>query len=145
MSYTCNNLASFFEPVHAAAITLADAGTPIQMTIGNKVCGDPAYADDRRSTQLTIEILAEYGNVTCADGSYSTGILYGQLIEIVAAIGGGHAGWAQPGQPDGCRRGTPTSPTTTSSAGSTRTDGVNDAYFSEAAQVKAIVESAEVR
>jgi ABC-type branched-subunit amino acid transport system substrate-binding protein len=139
MSYTCNNLASFIEPVKDQALALADAGTPIQMTIGNKVCGDPQYDDDP-STQLTIQVLADYGNVTCQDGSYSTGILYGQLIEQLlrdaAALPGGlnrvnlmAATWNADFTNDNFIGGT------------YRTDGVNDAYFSEAAQIRAIVAS----
>ena len=46
-----------------------------------KVCGDPAYADDPAIQSRSSRSSQEYGSVTCADGSYSTGILYGQYLE----------------------------------------------------------------
>ena len=79
MSYTCNNLSSFFSPVEDAVATLdADDAGPI-MANSNKICGDPVWADDPKIIEVE-EILAEYGDVTCADGSYSTGILYGEFL-----------------------------------------------------------------
>lgn len=137
MSYTCNNLASFIAPVQDQAATLAESDHAIQMTISNKVCGDPQYADDP-STLLTIEVLQEYGNVTCADGSYSTGILYGQILEDIirsaAAMPGGlnrvnlmAAMWNADTSNDNLIGGT------------LKMDGVNDAYWTEAAQVQQIV------
>jgi branched-chain amino acid transport system substrate-binding protein len=138
MSYTCNNLSSFFEPVKDAVVTLdADEAGPI-MTNSNKVCGDPVYADDP-AIQLTEQILADYGNgVTCADGSYSTGILYGEFLVNVlrsaAALPGGlnrvnlmSAVW---------------NADTTSDlllGGTLQLDGVNDAYWTEAAQLQRVV------
>lgn len=139
MSYTCNNLSSFIEPVHDQAAALAAAGVPVQMTISNKVCGDPQWDDDE-ATLLTIKVLDEYGGVTCADGSYSTGILFGQLVESVlrdaAARPGGlnrvnlMAAMWNADFTNGNALG-----------GQFRTDGINDAYFIEAAQIQAIVEN----
>jgi branched-chain amino acid transport system substrate-binding protein len=139
MSYTCNNLASFIEPVHDAAATLAADGVAVQMTISNKVCGDPRWDDDE-STQLTIQVLADYGDVTCADGSYSTGILFGQLVESVLRDAA-----ARPG---GLNRVNLMAAVWNADftngnliGGTLQTDGVNDAYFTEAAQIQEIVEN----
>jgi len=142
MSYTCNNLSSFFAPVEDAVVTLdADDAGPI-MANSNKVCGDPVYADDPKIQEVEA-ILAEYGDVTCADGSYSTGILYGEfLVDILreaAALEGGlnrvnlmAAVWNADTTND------------TLLGGTLKLDGVNDAYWTEAAQLQrvAIVDGA---
>ena len=136
MSYTCNNLSSFFAPVQELAGLLADEGAGVRMTNSNKVCGDPQYADDP-AIQETEQILADYGGVSCADGSYSTGILYGQFVEDVlrsaAAMPGGlnrvnlmAATWNGDFTNDLLLGGT------------LRTDGVNDAYWTEAAQIQEV-------
>ena len=142
MSYTCNNLSSFFAPVEDAVVTLdADDAGPI-MANSNKVCGDPVYADDPKIQEVEA-ILAEYGDVTCADGSYSTGILYGEfLVDILreaAALEGGlnrvnlmAAVWNADTTND------------TLLGGTLKLDGVNDAYWTESAQLQrvAIVDGA---
>lgn len=139
MSYTCNNLASFIEPVKDQALTLAEDGSAVTMTISNKVCGDPAYADDP-AILLTEEVLAEYGGVTCADGSFSTGVLYGQFVEDIvrsaAELPGGlnrvnlmAAMWNADTNNDNLIGGT------------LKMDGVNDAYWTEAAQLQEVVAS----
>ncbi|MEQ8437481.1 MAG: ABC transporter substrate-binding protein [Ilumatobacter fluminis] len=136
MSYTCNNLSSFFTPVQDAAGLLAAEGSGVRMTNLNKVCGDPQYADDP-AIQEVEQILADYGDVTCADGSYSTGVLYGHIVEDVlrsaAAMPGGlnrvnlmAAVWNLDETDDLVLGGTQ------------RTDGVNDAYIQEAAQVQEV-------
>mgnify|MGYP001824461007 FL=1 len=137
MSYTCNNLASFFAPVQDQAGLLAEEGSGVRMTNSNKVCGDPTYDDDP-SIQLTVEVLDEYGGVTCADGSFSTGVLYGQLVEDVLR--------AAAERPGGLNRVNLMAAmwnwdTTNGNylGGSLQTDGVNDAYVTEAAQVQEVV------
>ncbi len=137
MSYTCNNLSSFFTPVQDAAGKLAEEGSGVRMTNSNKVCGDPVYADDP-AIQLIEQVLDEYGNVTCADGSYSTGVLYGQfvvdILRSAAALPGGlnrvnlmHAVWNADTNNDILL------------GGSLKLDGVNDAYWTEAAQIQEVV------
>lgn len=137
MSYTCNNLSSFFEPVIDAAATLSADGVGPYLTNSNKVCGDPAYADDPAILEMEA-ILAEYGDVTCADGSFSTGILYGQfLVDVLrdaAALPGGlnrvnlmSAVWNADTTNDLLLGGT------------LKLDGVNDAYWTEAAQIQEVV------
>lgn len=137
MSYTCNNLSSFFTPVQDAAALLAAEGSAVRMTNSNKVCGDPAWADDPAVQEIE-EILSEYGGVTCADGSYSTGVIYGQFVEWVlreaAAMPGGlnrvnlmSAIWNADTASDILLGGT------------LKMDGVNDAYWTEAAQVQEVV------
>ncbi len=82
-------------------------------------------------------MLAEYGDVTCADGSYSTGVLYGQFVDDVlrsaAALPGGlnrvnlmTAVW--------------NADTTNGTllGGTLKLDGVNDAYWTEAAQIQEV-------
>jgi branched-chain amino acid transport system substrate-binding protein len=137
MSYTCNNLASYFEPVKDAAAALAADGAGIYMANSNKVCGDPSYADDPAIVEIE-RVLAEYGNVTCADGSYSTGYLYGEfLVDVLraaAALPGGlnrvnlmAATWNANFTSDSLLGGT------------LQLDGVNDAYWTEAAQIQEVV------
>jgi len=137
MSYTCNNLSSFFTPVQDAAGLLAEEGAGVRMTNSNKVCGDPVYADDPAILEIE-QVLADYGNVTCADGSYSTGVLYGQfvvdILRSAAALPGGlnrvnlmNAVWnADTSNP-------------TLLGGTLKLDGVNDAYWTEAAQIQEVV------
>ena len=136
MSYTCNNLSSFFVPVQDAVETLAadDAG-PI-MANSNKICGDPVWADDPKMIEVE-RILNEYGDVTCADGSYSTGILYGELVvdslRRAAAMDGGlnrvnlmAAVWNTDATND------------TFLGGTYALDGANDAYVTESAQLQRV-------
>ena len=109
------------------------------MTNSNKVCGDPQFADDP-AIQQTEQILEEYGGVSCADGSYSIGVLYGQLVENVLRDAA-----ARPG---GLNRVNLMASVWNGDydnelllGGSLITDGVNDAYWTEAAQVQAVEEA----
>ena len=135
-SYTCNNLSSFYAPVTDAITTLGESA-PI-LANSNKVCGDPAYADDP-AIQLTETVLNDYGDgTTCADGSFSTGVLYGQFVETIvrsaAAMEGGlnrvnlmAAMWNADTTNDNLLGGT------------LKLDGTNDSYWTEAAQLQRIV------
>ena len=136
MSYTCNNLSSFFAPVIDAAATLSADDAGPWMANSNKICGDPVWADDPKILEVE-SILAEYGDVTCADGSYSTGILYGEfLVDVLrsaAALEGGlnrvnlmAAVWNADTTND------------TLLGGTLQLDGVNDAYWTEGAQLQAV-------
>lgn len=136
MSYTCNNLSSFFAPVIDQAGILYDEGSGVRMTNSLKVCGDPTYADDPAIIEVQ-EVLAEYGGVTCADGSYSTGYLFAtyvvDLLRKTAAMPGGlnrvnlmSALWNFDGSSDLLLGGT------------LKLDGVNDAYWSEGAQIQQV-------
>ncbi len=138
LSYTCNNLSSFFAPVAAEAITLSSEGAAPTMANSNKICGDPVYADDP-AVQEVESILEEYGGVTCADGSFSTGVLYGQFVEDVlreaAAMPGGlnrvnlmAAVWNADTSNDLLLGGT------------LKLDGVNDAYWTESAQLQEVTD-----
>ena len=136
MSYTCNNLASYFAPVQDAVVTLAaDNAGPI-LANSNKICGDPAYADDPAIIEIE-RVLSEYGNVTCADGSYSTGYLYGEflvgVLRSASEMGGGlnrvnlmAAMWNADTSSDLLLGGT------------LKLDGVNDAYWTESAQLQQV-------
>jgi hypothetical protein len=137
MSYTCNNLASFFTPVQDQAALLAEEGSGVRMANANITCGDPTF-DDTEYIQLVRSVLDEYGGYTCEDGSYSTGVLYGLMVEDVlrsaAAMPGGlnrvnlmSAVWNMDFANPGLLGGTQAA------------DGVNDAYLSEAAQVQEVV------
>ncbi|MCB0969437.1 MAG: ABC transporter substrate-binding protein, partial [Ilumatobacter sp.] len=137
MSYTCNNLASFFTPVQDAAGALAADGAGVRMTNINKLCGDPKWADDPAIQEVEM-VLDEYLGVTCADGSYSTGVLFAHLVETVlrdaAAMPGGlnrvnlmSAAWTLD-TADPLLMG-----------GTQKTDGVNDAYIQEAAVIQEVV------
>ncbi|MEO1063937.1 MAG: ABC transporter substrate-binding protein [Actinomycetota bacterium] len=136
MSYTCNNLSSFFAPVQDAAGLLASDGVGVRMTNSNKVCGDPTFADDPAILEVEA-VLDEYGGVTCADGSFSTGVLYGEVVtellqrtvdeygelnrvNLMAAL------WNSDTTNDLLLGGT------------LRLDGVNDAYWTEAAQMQEV-------
>ncbi len=135
-SYTCNNLASFYTPVQDAIATLGDSA-PI-LANSNKICGDPAYDDDPAVQEIQM-VLDEYGDgTTCEDGSFSTGVLYGQLVEDVlrpaAEMPGGlnrvnlmSALWSLDATNDILL------------GGSYALDGVNDAYLTESAQLQQIV------
>ena len=136
MSYTCNNLSSFFTPVLEPAGLLATEGAGVRMTNSNKICGDPKFADDPAIIAVE-DILAEYGDVSCADGSFSTGVLYGQFVEDVvrsaAALPGGlnrvnlmSAVWNADTTNDLLLGGT------------LKLDGVNDAYWTESAQIQEV-------
>ncbi|MFT4774202.1 MAG: branched-chain amino acid transport system substrate-binding protein [Ilumatobacter sp.] len=136
MSYTCNNLASYFAPVQDAVVTLAaDNAGPI-LANSNKICGDPAYADDPAVIEIE-RVLSEYGNVTCADGSYSTGYLYGEflvgVLRSASELEGGlnrvnlmAAMWNADTSSDLLLGGT------------LKLDGVNDAYWTESAQLQQV-------
>ena len=137
MSYTCTNPASFFTPVRDAAEKLAAEGSGVRMTNSLKVCGDPVWADDP-AIGLIEEVLSTYGNVTCADGSFSTGVLFGQFVtdalRQAAALPGGlnrvnlmSAVWNIDTTNDNLL------------GGSLSFDGVNDAYWTEAAQIQEVV------
>ncbi|MEM9036793.1 MAG: ABC transporter substrate-binding protein [Actinomycetota bacterium] len=137
MSYTCNNLASFLSAVPDEAGLLADEGAGVRMANSNKVCGDPTFADDPAILEIE-EVLAEYGGVTCADGSFSTGVLYGQLVtdlleQTVAEWGElnrvtmmatlWNISTSNPSYFDGA---------------TLQLDGVNDAYWTEAAVLQEV-------
>ncbi len=135
-SYTCNNLSAFYAPVAEQVATLGDSA-PI-LANSNKVCGDPTWADDP-AILLVEEVLNDYGDgTTCADGSFSTGVLYGQFVEEIvrsaAAMEGGlnrvnlmAALWNADTTNDNLLGGT------------LQLDGTNDAYWTEAAQLQRIV------
>lgn len=134
-SYTCNNLSSFYVPVQDAIATLGDSA-PI-LANSNKVCGDPRFDDDPAVQEIR-DVLEEYGGTTCEAGSFSTGVLYGQIIEDVlrpaAALPGGlnrvnlmSALWNLDAE----------NPMLL--GGGYTLDGVNDAYVTESAQLQQIV------
>lgn len=135
MSYTCNNLSSFFTPVIDAAGQLADEGAGVRMTNSNKVCGDPTFAEDP-DILLMEEILDTYGSVTCADGSFSTGIIYGEMV-VTALRAAADAGPLT-------RTGFMTALWTIDTnspyllGGSLKLDGTNDAYWTEVAQIQEV-------
>ena len=137
MSYTCNNLASFLSAAQDESGLLSEEGAGIRMANSNKVCGDPAWDGDAAMDEL-IEILAEYGSVTCADGTFSIGVLYAQYVVAVlrdaAALPGGlnrvnlmAAVWNADQENDLLL------------GGSLKLDGVNDAYWTESAQIQEVV------
>ena len=106
------------------------------MANSNKICGDPAYADDPAVIE-TERVLSEYGNVTCADGSYSTGYLYGEflvgVLRSASEMEGGlnrvnlmAAMWNADTSSDLLLGGT------------LKLDGVNDAYWTESAQLQQV-------
>jgi len=136
MSYTCNNLSSFFVPVQDAVETLAaDNAGPI-MANSNKICGDPAFADDPAIIE-TERILAEYGNVTCADGSYSTGILYGEfLVNVLRSASEMEGGLNRVNLMAAVWNADTSSDLLL--GGTLQLDGVNDGYWTEAAQLQQV-------
>ena len=82
-------------------------------------------------------VLDEYGGVTCADGSFSTGVIYGQFVTDIlrsaAALPGGlnrvnlmAATWNADTTNDMLLGGT------------LKLDGVNDAYWTESAQIQEV-------
>jgi branched-chain amino acid transport system substrate-binding protein len=136
MSYTCNNLSSFFTPVEDAVVTLAadDAG-PI-MANSNKVCGDPVWADDPKMIEVEA-ILAEYGDVTCADGSFSTGVLYGEfIVDILQSASELEGGLNRVNLMAAVWNADTTNDTLL--GGTLKLDGVNDAYWTESAQLQRV-------
>ena len=136
MSYTCNNLSSFFKPVREAVVTLAaDNAGPI-MANSNKICGDPVYADDPAIME-TERILAEYGDVTCADGSYSTGVLYGEfLVGVLRSAAEMEGGLNRVNLMSAVWNANTTSDLLL--GGTLQLDGVNDAYWTESAQLQQV-------
>jgi branched-chain amino acid transport system substrate-binding protein len=136
MSYTCNNLSSFFTPVEDAVVTLAaDEAGPI-MANSNKVCGDPVWADDPKMIEVEA-ILAEYGDVTCADGSFSTGILYGEfIVDILQSASELEGGLNRVNLMAAVWNADTTNDTLL--GGTLKLDGVNDAYWTESAQLQRV-------
>jgi branched-chain amino acid transport system substrate-binding protein len=136
MSYTCNSLSSFFTPVIDAVTTLSADDAGPWMANSNKVCGDPVWADDPAIIEIE-RILAEYGDVSCADGSFWTGILYGEFLVDVLRSGSEMDG--------GLNRVNLMAATwnadltnDTLLGGTLKLDGVNDAYWTEGAQLQAV-------
>ena len=134
-SYTCNNLASFYSDRIDAIATLGDSA-PI-LANSNKVCGDPKYDDDA-AVQNIRDILDQYGDTTCEAGSFSTGVLYGQIVESVLRPASE--------MPGGLNRVNLMATVWNLDAtndlllgGSYKTDGVNDAYLTESAQLQRII------
>lgn len=135
MSYTCNNLASFFTPVQDAAGLLADEGAGVRMTNSNKVCGDPVYDDDE-AIILMKDILETYGGVTCADGSFSTGVIYAEMVVTAIRAAADSGDLSRLGLMKALWNIDATSPYLL--GGSLKLDGVNDAYWTEVAQVQEV-------
>ena len=137
MSYTCNNLASFFTPVQDLAGQLADEGSGVRMTNSNKVCGDPVYADDPAVQEIE-QVLDEYGGVTCADGSYSTGVYYGQMVtQLLKDTVDNYGELNRVNLMAALWNSTQTNDMLL--GGQLQLDGVNDAYWTEAAQIQEVV------
>ena len=135
MSYTCNNLSSFFTPVQDAAGLLAAEGAGVRMANSNKVCGDPVYADDPAIVLLE-EILDTYGGVTCADGSFSTGIIYGEMVVTALRAALDEGPLTRTGFMSSLWNIDTTSPYLL--GGSLALDGINDAYWTEVAQIQEV-------
>ena len=136
MSYTCNNLPAFFTPVKDAAALLQSQGSGVRMANYSKVCGDPQFDDDP-AILLTKLVLDEYSDVTCADGSYSGGVFFAQIIEDIIR--------AASELPGGINRVNVMKATwnldTTNGNNfveTLRLDGVNDAYITEGAQLQEV-------
>ena len=136
MSYTCNNLPAFFTPVKDAAVLLQAEGAGVRMANYSKVCGDPRFEDDP-AILLTKQVLDEYSDVTCADGSYSGGVFFAQIIEDILR--------AASELPGGVNRinvmqATWNLDTTNGNnfVPTLRLDGVNDAYLTEGAQLQEV-------
>ena len=136
MSYTCNNLPAFFTPVKDAAALLQAEGAGVRMANYSKVCGDPRFEDDP-AILLTKQVLDEYSDVTCADGSYSGGVFFAQIIEDILR--------AASELPGGVNRinvmqATWNLDTTNGNnfVPTLRLDGVNDAYLTEGAQLQEV-------
>ncbi len=136
MSYTCNNLPAFFTPVQDAAALLQAEGAGVRIANSSKVCGDPRFDEDP-AIQLTQQVLAEYGDVTCADGSYSGGVFFAQVVvDILRAAND---------LPGGINRVNVMKATwnldTTNGNNfveTIRLDGTNDAYITEGAQLQEV-------
>ncbi len=135
MSYTCNNLSSFFTPVIDQAATLEAEGAGVRMANSNLVCGDPAY-DDNEAIILMQEILDTYGGVTCADGSFSTGIIYGEMVVTALQAAVDNGGLSRTGLMSALWNIDAGSPYLL--GGSLKLDGVNDAYWTEVAQLQEV-------
>ena len=134
-SYTCNNLASFYSSQIDAIGALGDSA-PI-LANSNKVCGDPRYNEDP-AIELIREVLEDYGDTTCEAGSFSTGVLYGKIVEEVLRNAAG--------MPGGLNRVNLMAATWNMDyademllGGSFISDGANDAYITESAQLQQIV------
>lgn len=139
MSYTCNNLASFFTPVIEQAEILAEAGSGVRMVNSNKTCGDPVWDADP-AIQLSRQILRDYADLECEDGSFSTGILYGEIVvEILRAADALPGGINRVNLMAAVWNADVTSDYLLT--GQYRTDGVNDAYFIESGQVQEVIVS----
>jgi ABC-type branched-subunit amino acid transport system substrate-binding protein len=136
MSYTCNNLPAFFAPVQEFADTLQKEGSGVLMANYNKICGDPRYDNDP-SMVLTKMVLENYSSVTCADGSYSGGIFFAQVVVDIL-----RAAHELPGGVNRVNVMKATWNLTTINDNLLGTtiilDGTNDAYVTEAAQIQEV-------
>ena len=134
MSYTCNNLASYFASVQDEVVTLGDS-SPI-LANSNKICGDPVYADDPAVMEIE-RVLSEYGGVTCADGSYSTGYLYAEfLVGVLRSAAEMEGGLNRVNLMSAVWNADTTSDLLL--GGTLKLDGVNDAYWTESAQLQQV-------
>lgn len=136
MSNTCSNLASFFDPVQEAAALLAEEGAAVRMASNVKNFTDPTYADDE-TIILGKEIL-EAAGLSAEAGSQSTGVLFafvveqtlrgalefGELSRVTMMQSAWNLDFENPYLLDGI---------------SVITDGINDAYTTEAARIEQIV------
>ena len=136
MSYTCNNLPAFFTPVKDPAALLQSQGSGVRMANYSKVCGDPQFDNDP-AILLTKQVLDEYSDVTCADGSYSGGVFFAQIVEDILR--------SASELPGGINRVNVMKATwnldTTNGNNfvpTIRLDGVNDAYITEGAQLQEV-------
>ncbi len=137
MSYTCNQLASFFAPVQDAAGALAADGAGVRMTNSNKVCGDPTYDDDPVIVQAR-EILDQYGGFSCEEGSYFVGIIYAQGVEDALRPAAEMPGGLNRVNLMSSVWNLDTTNDWLFGDGTQRTDGVNDAYTTESAQIQEV-------
>ena len=66
---------------YITGLLLLFAGSPANVDVGHKErpVGGSNY-NWTRIAGLVARILGEYGDVTCADGSFSTGILYAEFL-----------------------------------------------------------------
>ena len=137
MSYTCNNLASFMSAVSEQAGLLADEGAGVRMANSNKICGDPNFADDPAILEIEA-VLSEYGGVTCADGSFSTGVLYGQLVTDVLERTVAEYGELNRVNLMATLWNIDTSNASYFDGVTLQLDGINDAYWTEAAALQEV-------
>ncbi|MEM9711928.1 MAG: ABC transporter substrate-binding protein [Actinomycetota bacterium] len=139
MSYTCNNLAAFLGAVPDEAGLLADEGSGVRMANSNKVCGDPNFADDPAILEIE-QVLADYGDgVTCADGSFSTGVLYGQIVTDLLERTVAEYGELNRVTLMATLWNIETSNPSFFDGATLQLDGVNDAYWTEAAVLQEVV------